>query len=80
MKSYFDEVENITSWRKICVNNKGYLYYQEAKIKGKIIISTATFFGVIVLAIFTVLIIIVSLFVIAFRLHYKNRKKLSKRK
>ncbi|KAK8880892.1 hypothetical protein M9Y10_003591 [Tritrichomonas musculus] len=76
LESYFDEIETNTSWRKICINNKGYLYFQENQLKGKMIISTATFFGVIALGIVVVLAIILSLYIIAYKLHYKKEKSL----
>ena len=75
MKTFFDNMETQTSWRKICLNNTGYFYYQNNQLKGYMVITTATFFGIIALIIVVVLLVILSLYCIAYKLHYNNLNK-----
>lgn len=72
MKSFFDNIENQTYWRKICINNDGYLYYHKNQLKGVMYISDAKFFGIVALVIVVVILVIVSLYCIAKKLHFNK--------
>lgn len=75
LKEYFDQLEENSNWRKMCLDQVGLLYNRFGTINNRIDISTTLSLIIIFSIILIIILFIISFFIIAYRKYLKEMKK-----